>query len=99
MTEKFEWKYHPRVELKLWLERNFGYFGGNGRKLEDIADNAAQIFDAVSNVMTFTKEHSGPEIVKYYANDLPTIQKAYFNGDMQKFAEAVDSLKDGIEWE
>ncbi len=101
MKPEFEIKYHARRDLLKWLESNFDYFkdGGCRDALDEIVENKEVIFSAVSAVLNQTYKLSGEPIRKYYEHDLPDITAAYKKNDIREFADAVKSLKAGIEWE
>ena len=94
-----------RRDYKRWLEHNFAYFNGNRSesKLSEVAKNKHLIFTGAETVLHMTMELSGPEIKRYYLEDFFRIQNTYtaacLEGKVEDFAHAIDTFKDGIDWE
>ncbi|MBU1201053.1 MAG: hypothetical protein KJ583_02285 [Nanoarchaeota archaeon] len=101
MKQNFKIDVDPRRNLRDWLEENFAYFTNKrcAGNLEEITEYSDIIFSAVSEVLNWTKTHSGESIVKYYKEDLSNITTAYNERNYKNFAESVRTLKDAIDVE
>ena len=99
--EPFDAQSHYKKDFAKWLDENFRYFNTSkdAPAFIQIRENIDKIYDGVMYLKNLTETRSAPILQMYYSSDWPRITSAYREPDVKKFAEAVDSLKFGIEWE